>query len=242
MCGDGRHIDQGVRLRGDGRHAAGSPRRRAGRCGIDDAPHLILFPERRFDEADFLARVDATVKRVGTAWWSPAKASRPRRQFVADAGAARTPSGTPSSAACLASRRPVKDTLATRCTGRCRLPAALARHLASKTDLEQAEAVGRRRSSSPSRNERGDAGDRAHVRCAYRWKIEAAPLTKVATTRRRCPRVHPPRRIRHHAGGPQVPGAADPRRITTAVRTRCLPKYVALKNVAVKQKLPPFAI
>ena len=33
--------------------------------GVDSAPHLILFPERTFDEADFLARVQATVARVG---------------------------------------------------------------------------------------------------------------------------------------------------------------------------------
>ena len=33
--------------------------------GMDEAPHLILFPEQPFDEADFFAKVDATVKRVG---------------------------------------------------------------------------------------------------------------------------------------------------------------------------------
>ena len=33
--------------------------------GPDQAPHLILFPERPYDEADFLARVQATVARVG---------------------------------------------------------------------------------------------------------------------------------------------------------------------------------
>src|SRR5690606_11049852 len=33
--------------------------------GRDAAPHLILFPERPFDGGDFLARVDATVRRVG---------------------------------------------------------------------------------------------------------------------------------------------------------------------------------
>ena len=36
----------------------------AGR-GEDEAPHLILFPERPYDEADFFARVEAIVGRVG---------------------------------------------------------------------------------------------------------------------------------------------------------------------------------
>ena len=33
--------------------------------GPDEAPHLILFPERPYDEPDFFARVRATVERVG---------------------------------------------------------------------------------------------------------------------------------------------------------------------------------
>ncbi|MBW3551115.1 MAG: diphosphate--fructose-6-phosphate 1-phosphotransferase, partial [Proteobacteria bacterium] len=33
--------------------------------GADEAPHLILFPERPFEEADFFAQVKATVERVG---------------------------------------------------------------------------------------------------------------------------------------------------------------------------------
>ena len=33
--------------------------------GPDEAPHLILFPERPYDEPDFFVRVRATVERVG---------------------------------------------------------------------------------------------------------------------------------------------------------------------------------
>jgi hypothetical protein len=36
----------------------------AGR-GEDQAPHIILFPENAFDEAAFLAKVQAVVKKVG---------------------------------------------------------------------------------------------------------------------------------------------------------------------------------
>src|SRR5690606_3223545 len=53
--------------------------------GPDEAPHLILFPERPYDEADFLARVRQVVDRVG---WCVVVASEGIRtadgRFVAD--------------------------------------------------------------------------------------------------------------------------------------------------------------
>ena len=55
--------------------------------GRKDAPQIILFPERAYDEAAFLAEVDAVVKRVG---WCVVVASEGIRdadgKFVADAG------------------------------------------------------------------------------------------------------------------------------------------------------------
>src|SRR5690554_4217417 len=53
----------------------------------DEAPHIILFPERAYDEAAFLAEVDKIVQRVG---WCLVVASEGIRtadgSFVADAG------------------------------------------------------------------------------------------------------------------------------------------------------------
>lgn len=55
--------------------------------GPDDAPQIILFPERAYDEAAFLARVKQVVERVG---WCVVVASEGIRdadgRFVADAG------------------------------------------------------------------------------------------------------------------------------------------------------------
>ncbi|MBW8807765.1 MAG: diphosphate--fructose-6-phosphate 1-phosphotransferase, partial [Lysobacter sp.] len=117
-----------------------------------------------------------------------------------------------------------------------------ARHIASKTDVEQARAVGKaaveyalkgmnsvmpvivRTSDSP-----------------YRWKIEAAPLDKVANHEKKMP-----------AGFLRKDGygitAAARRYLEPLIRGEApppygrdgLPKYVALKNVAIKPKLPPF--
>src|SRR5690606_5897698 len=58
--------------------------------GRDDAPHIILFPERAYDEADFLARVDAVVERIGYCVVVASEGIRTRDGgFVADAGAGR---------------------------------------------------------------------------------------------------------------------------------------------------------
>src|SRR5690242_11628383 len=113
--------------------------------GPDDAPQLILFPERPYDEADFLAKVKAVVDRVG---WCVVVASEGIRsaegRFVADAGAGKDAFGHTQLggvAAHLAGR--VKDRLGLKV--HWTLPDYLqrsARHIASKTDLDQAMAVG----------------------------------------------------------------------------------------------------
>ena len=45
--------------------------------GPDDGPHILLFPEIQFDEARFLARVKATVERIG--WYRNALRKQGRR-------------------------------------------------------------------------------------------------------------------------------------------------------------------
>jgi 6-phosphofructokinase 1 len=117
-----------------------------------------------------------------------------------------------------------------------------ARHLASKTDLEHAQAVGRKAV------EYALAGRNAVmpviVRTSdtpYRWKIEAAPLEKIANHEKRMPDAF----IRKDGYGittaarrylePLVRGEAPP-----PYGRDGLPKYVTLKNVAVTRRLPDF--
>ncbi|ODU36842.1 MAG: 6-phosphofructokinase [Lysobacteraceae bacterium SCN 69-48] len=160
--------------------------------GRDEAPHLILFPERPFNEADFLSRVDAVVERVG---YCVVVASEGIRRadgsFVADAGGGKDSFGHTQLggvASHLAGR--VKDTLGHKV--HWALPDYLqrsARHLASATDLEQALAVGR-----------------AAVECAlsgqnavmpvivrdsdapYRWHVDIAPLARIANHEKTMPK------------------------------------------------------
>ncbi|WP_330947466.1 6-phosphofructokinase [Thermomonas sp. LB-4] len=160
--------------------------------GRDEAPHLILFPERPFNEADFLSRVDAVVERVG---YCVVVASEGIRRadgsFVADAGGGKDSFGHTQLggvASHLAGR--VKDALGHKV--HWALPDYLqrsARHLASATDLAQAMAVGR-----------------AAVECAlsgqnavmpvivrdsdapYRWHVDIAPLARIANHEKTMPK------------------------------------------------------
>jgi 6-phosphofructokinase 1 len=157
----------------------------------DDAPQLILFPERAFDEDAFLAKVDKVVARVG---WCVVAASEGIRtadgRFVADAGAGKDAFGHAQLggvAPYLAGR--VKDRLGVKV--HWTLPDYLqrsARHIASATDFEQAQAVGRqavefalagRNATMPVIVRTADA--------PYRWTIEAAPLSKVANHEKKMP-------------------------------------------------------
>jgi 6-phosphofructokinase len=227
-----------------GRHA-GWLAAAAGMAGQspDEAPHIILFPERAYDEAQFLAQVKKVVDRVG---WCVVVASEGIQhadgRFVADAGGGKDSFGHTQLggvASYLAGR--VKDQLGLKV--HWTLPDYLqrsARHIASKTDWEQAQAVGKAAVQFALKGQ--NAVMPVIVRTSdapFRWKIEAAPLSKVANHEKK----FPPGFIRKDGYGitpaarkylqPLIRGEAYP-----PYGTDGLPKYVALKNVAVKKKLP----
>ena len=211
--------------------------------GPDAAPHIILFPERAYDEADFLARVQKVVDRVGYCVVVASEGIRTADGgFVADAGGGKDSFGHTQLggvASHLAGR--VKDALGLKV--HWTLPDYLqrsARHIASKTDLDQAMAVGRAavRYALEGRN----ATMPAIVRTSdtpYRWKIEPAPLARIANREKTMPRGF----IRRDGYGitraaraylePLIRGEAYP-----PYGRDGLPKYVALKNVLLKKKLP----
>ncbi|BBD80729.1 6-phosphofructokinase [Aerosticca soli] len=212
--------------------------------GADAPPHVILFPERVFDEDAFLARVQATVDRVG---WCTVVASEGIRdaegRFLAEGGTrdAFGHSQLGGVAAVLAAK--VKDRLKLKV--HWALPDYLqrsARHLASKTDVAHAYAVGR------AAVDYALAGMHAVmpviVRTSdspYRWKIEPAPLAKIANREKKMPNAFIGR------DGFSITAAAR-RYLAPLIRGEDappygkdgLPAYVTLKNVAVKPKLPPF--
>ena len=213
--------------------------------GPDAAPHLILFPERPFDEADFFKRVQATVERVGYCVVVASEGIQTADgRFVADAGGGKDSFGHPQLggvASHLAGR--VKDALGYKV--HWTLPDYLqrsARHLASKVDLEQAMAVG------TAAVDYALAGRNAVMpvivrtsEAPYRWKIEAAPLSKVANHEKKMPAGF----IRRDGYGitdkaraylePLIRGEAPP-----PYGRDGLPTYVTLRNEAVAPRLAPW--
>lgn len=214
--------------------------------GPDQAPHVILFPERAFNEADFFAKVRATVERIGYCVVVASEGIQTADgRFVADAGGGKDSFGHTQLggvASHLAGR--VKDELGYKV--HWTLPDYLqrsARHLASKTDLAQAEAVGRKAVEFALKGK--NAVMPVIVRTSdapYRWKIEAAPLTEVANHEKKMPDDF----IREDGFGitdsarrylqPLIRGESPP-----AYGRNGLPKYVTLKNVGIPKKLAEWA-
>jgi 6-phosphofructokinase len=210
--------------------------------GPDDAPQLILFPERTFDEAGFLTKVKATVARVG---WCVVVASEGVRNadghFLAEAGTTDA-----FGHAQLGGVAPFLAALVKRTLGmkvHWTVPDYLqrsARHLASATDLAHAMAVGE------AAVDYAMAGKNAVmpviVRTSdapYRWKIEAAPLASLANREKTLPKGF----VRRDGYGiteaarryfaPLMRGEAPP-----PYRTDGLPDYVVLENALVRKVLP----
>ncbi|WP_133501368.1 6-phosphofructokinase [Cognatilysobacter terrigena] len=157
----------------------------------DEAPHLILFPERAYDEAAFLAKVREVVERVGYCVVVASEGIRTADgTFVADAGAGKDAFGHTQLggvASLLAAR--VKDALGYKV--HWTLPDYLqrsARHLASETDLKQAIAVGTAAVdyAVKGRNAVMPVIKRIKDR-PYRWTIEPAHLSDIANHERTMP-------------------------------------------------------
>ena len=159
--------------------------------GPDEAPQLILFPERVYDEAAFLAQVDAVVKRVG---WCVVVASEGIRdaegRFVADAGGGTDAFGHTQLggvASHLAGR--VQQVLGHKV--HWAMPDYLqrsARHIASETDYLQALAVGRKAVQFALKGQNATMPVIRRVSDApYRWRIEAAPLERIANAEKTMP-------------------------------------------------------
>jgi 6-phosphofructokinase 1 len=212
--------------------------------GADAAPHLILFPENPFDENAFLAKVKATVERVG---WCTVVASEGVRnhagQFLAEAGTHDAFGHTQ-----LGGVAPVLADLVRQKLGykyHWALPDYLqrsARHAASKVDAEQAWAVGRAAVDYALKGM--NAVMPAIVRTAdapYRWRIAPAPLAKIANREKKMPRSFisrdgfgiTPAARRYLA--PLIRGEAPP-----PYGKDGLPHYVQLKNVPVRKMLASF--
>lgn len=208
-----------------------------------DAPHIILLPEVPFEPARFLEKVKATVAAKGYCVIVVSEGTQyPDGRFVAEAGTrdafghAQLGGVAPTIAALIKAELGFKYHWAV-----ADYLQRAARHIASKTDVEQAYAVGK------AAVEFALAGKNKImpiiVRLSdvpYRWKIGEAPLAKVANVERKMPKSYISKdgygitaKARRYLA-PLIQGEDYPQ------YQDGLPIYVRLKNQLVEKKLPAF--
>ena len=159
--------------------------------GPDSAPHLILFPEVAFDQAKFLDRVRETVARVGYCVVVVSEGLKgPDGKFLAEsAGSVDAFGHSQLGGVGPAIAAMVKDKLGVKV--HWTVPDYLqrsARHLASKTDLEQALAVGRAAVEYALDGQNGVMPVIERLSDSpYRWRVVSAPLSSIANHEKKMP-------------------------------------------------------
>ena len=208
-------------------------------------PVVILFPEIEFDQRKFLAKVDEMVKKYGYCSVVVSEGCHyPDGKFLAEQGTRDAFGHAQLGGAAPVVANMIKDALGYKFHWAVAdyLQRA-ARHIASKTDVDQAYALGKYAVELAIKGQNAvmPTVDRISDK-PYKWKIGVAPLSKVANVEKFMPRdfITP-----------------DGFGITAKCRTYLsplikgedyppfkdgLPQYVRLKNVAVPKKLASFSI
>ncbi len=214
-------------------------------CGLasekdGDAPHILLFPEVKFDQEKFLAKVERTVKARGYCVIGVSEGVRnPDGSFLAESGLKDAFGHAQLGGVAPVIANLVKDKLKYKYHWAVAdyLQRA-ARHIASKTDVEQAYAVGKAAVEFALKGH--NAVMPAIKRLSdkpYKWKIEMAKLQDVANKEKFMPRnfitadgFHITEKCRRYLA-PLIAGEDYP------PFKNGMPDYVVLKNVAVPKKL-----
>ena len=206
-------------------------------------PLVLLFPEVAFDEERFLARVDHLVKNRGYCCIGVSEGLRGSTgTFLSESGLRDSFGNAQLGGAGELIGRLVRDRLGHK------IHFALAdylqrsaRHIASKTDVAQAYAVGREAVRAALR---GATSVMISIQRTadhpYRWTLGQVPLSRVANREHMLPRSFISRdgfgitaRARTYLQ-PLIRGEADLK------FSNGLPAYVRLKNISVKKKLASF--
>lgn len=210
-----------------------------------DPPHAILFPEVVFDEGNFLARVKDSVASYGFCAIVVSEGVRNKEgQFLAEAG-----TKDAFGHAQLGGAAPVVSQLVKQRLGYKYHWAVAdylqraARHIASKTDVEQAYALGEAAVKLALKGENAvmPTIERTSNQ-PYRWRIGHTQLSKVANKEKKLPKGYISRdgfgitpTCRAYLA-PLIKGEDYP------PFKNGLPQYVRLVNQAVTKKLDAFAL
>ncbi len=211
----------------------------------EDAPHIILLPEVPFRKTAFLKKVKDTVRAHGYCVIVVSEGAKYRDgTFLADAGGKDAFGHTQLGGVAPTIAQMVKDNLGYKYHWAVAdyLQRA-ARHVASKTDVDQAYALGAaavkfalagKNAVMPTIVRKSDK--------PYRWSIGEAKLSRVANVEKTLPKSY----ISKDGFGitaaarrylePLIAGEDYPK------YKNGLPQYVQLKKVLVKKKLPEFKV
>ena len=205
-----------------------------------DAPHIILFPELKFDQAAFLARVKECVEQYGYCVVVASEGVRnPDGTFLAEAGTrdafghAQLGGVAPTLAAMVKAEHKYKYHWAL-----ADYLQRAARHVASKVDVEQSYAVGKAAVELAVKGHNAVMPAIARKSAKpYKWGIKVAKLSEVANKEKFMPRefITPDgfgitAACRRYLA-PLIQGEDYP------PYKNGVPDYARLKNLAVKRKL-----
>ncbi|HNP37062.1 MAG TPA: 6-phosphofructokinase [Woeseiaceae bacterium] len=205
-----------------------------------DAPHIILFPEVPFRQQAFLDRVKDCVEQYGYCVIVVSEGAQyDDGRFLAEAGTRDAFGHAQLGGVAPVIAQMVRDNLGYKYHyAIADYLQRSARHIASAVDLKQAYAVGREAVKLALSGKTAVMPVITRVSDSpYRWKIEAAPLQKIANKEKMLPKSY----IRKDGFGitaagrrylePLIAGEDYPPFI------KGLPKYPTLKNVRVKARL-----
>lgn len=210
-----------------------------------DSPHIILFPEIAFEPEKFLAKVTETVKEFDHCSIVVSEGLRNQEgKFLSEAGLKDAFGHSQLGGVAPIIAQLVKDKLKYKYHWAVSdyLQRA-ARHIASKVDVEQAYALGKKavEFALQGKSDIMLTIVREPVN-TYTWSIGEVPLEKVANVERKMPRAfitpdgfHITESCREYLA-PLIMGEDYP------PYKYGLPDYVKLKNIAVPKKLNMFAI
>ncbi|CAG0987946.1 ATP-dependent phosphofructokinase / diphosphate-dependent phosphofructokinase [Rhodocyclaceae bacterium] len=210
-----------------------------------ELPIAVLFPEVLFDQKKFLAKVDSLVKKFGYCTVVVSEGCHwPDGKFLAEQGTRDAFGHAQLGGAAPVVANMIKEALGHKFHwGVADYLQRAARHIASKSDVDQAYATGKAavEFALKGHNSVMPTIDRVSDK-PYKWKVGMAPLAKVANVEKMMPKNFI---------------TADGYGITEKCRTYLaplmkgedyppykdgLPQYVTLKNVAVPKKLSEFKL
>jgi 6-phosphofructokinase 1 len=211
-----------------------------------DPPHVILFPETPFRQREFLKKVKHAVETWGYCSVVVSEGVRDTKgKFLADAGTRDAFGHAQLGGVAPVVANLVRDKLGYKYHWAVSdYLQRSARHVASRVDVEQAYAVGQ---AAVRMALEGKTGVMPIIKRTsanpYRWTIDEAPLSRIANREKMMPKSY------ISSDGMGITPAAR-RYLAPLIRGEDyppydqdgLPKYVRMKKVLVKKKLPEFEV